>query len=82
MGSAAGEHRQRDRAEPVRELARRRLSRRGDDADHGAPVLVREPELGGDYRGDGNAFEANGYDGLAEGVPPVRHDHISSAREG
>lgn len=36
----------------------------------------------GDYRGDGNAYESNEYDGVDAGVPPVRHDHISSAAEG
>ena len=36
----------------------------------------------GDYRGDGNAYGANDYAGLDAGVPPVRHDHISSAPEG
>ena len=36
----------------------------------------------GDYRGDGNAYGANDYDGVDAGVPPVRHDHISSAPEG
>jgi hypothetical protein len=36
----------------------------------------------GDYRGDGNAYGSNDYDGIDEGVPPVRHDHISSAPEG
>ncbi len=32
----------------------------------------------GDYRGDGNVYGSNRYDG----VTPVRHDHISSAPEG
>ncbi|HWM10354.1 MAG TPA: hypothetical protein VNO82_13465 [Solirubrobacteraceae bacterium] len=36
----------------------------------------------GDYRGDGNAFGANDYAGVDAGVPSVRHDHISTAREG
>jgi hypothetical protein len=36
----------------------------------------------GDYRGDGNAYESNDYDGVDAGAPPVRHDHISSAAEG
>ena len=36
----------------------------------------------GDYRGDGNAYGANDYAGVDAGVPPVRHDHISSAPEG
>jgi hypothetical protein len=36
----------------------------------------------GDYRGDGNAYGSNDYDGVDAGVPPVRHDHISSAPEG
>ena len=36
----------------------------------------------GDYRGDGNAYGANDYDGVDAGVPPIRHDHISSAPEG
>jgi hypothetical protein len=36
----------------------------------------------GDYRGDGNAYGSNDYDGVDEGVPPVRHDHIGSALEG
>jgi hypothetical protein len=36
----------------------------------------------GDYRGDGNAYGSNDYAGVDAGVPPVRHDHISSAPEG
>jgi hypothetical protein len=36
----------------------------------------------GDYRGDGNAYGSNDYDGIDAGVPPVRHDHMSSAPEG
>jgi hypothetical protein len=36
----------------------------------------------GDYRGDGNAYGSNDYTGVDAGVPPVRHDHISSAPEG
>ena len=36
----------------------------------------------GDYRGDGNVYGSNVYDGVDAGVPPVRHDHISSAPEG
>jgi hypothetical protein len=30
----------------------------------------------GDYRGNGNAYDSNGY---GEGVTPVRHDHLSEA---
>jgi hypothetical protein len=33
----------------------------------------------GDYRGNGNAYDSNGY---GDGVTPVRHDHLSSAAEG
>jgi hypothetical protein len=36
----------------------------------------------GDYRGNGNAYGSNDYDGLDAGVPAVRHDHISSAPGG
>jgi hypothetical protein len=36
----------------------------------------------GDYRGNGNAYGSNDYEGVAAGVPRVRHDHISSASEG
>jgi hypothetical protein len=36
----------------------------------------------GDYRGNGNAYGSNDYDGVDAGVPAVRHDHISSAPEG
>ena len=36
----------------------------------------------GDYRGDGNVYGSNDYDGVDPGVPPVRHEHIGSAPEG
>lgn len=36
----------------------------------------------GDYRGNGNAYVANDYGGIDAGAQPVRHDHLSSAREG
>ncbi len=36
----------------------------------------------GDYRGDGNVYGSNDYEGVDTGVPPVRHDHIGSAQEG
>jgi hypothetical protein len=35
----------------------------------------------GDYRGDGNAFEANDYSGLDPGAATVRRDHLSTARD-
>jgi hypothetical protein len=34
----------------------------------------------GDYRGRGNAYYANDYGDLEEGVPQVRDDHLSEAR--
>jgi hypothetical protein len=36
----------------------------------------------GDYRGDGNAAYANDYGGIAPGAVAVRHDHLSTFREG
>ena len=38
----------------------------------------------GDYRGNGNRFYANDYDGIADGARAVRREHLSSAgpREG
>jgi hypothetical protein len=35
----------------------------------------------GDYRGNGNAFEANDYSGVDPGAATVRHDHLSTARD-
>ncbi len=36
----------------------------------------------GDYRGNGNAAQGNDYRGIDPGAQAVRHDHLSSAREG
>jgi hypothetical protein len=36
----------------------------------------------GDYRGKENAIYDNDYAGVSGGADPVRHDHLSSAREG
>jgi hypothetical protein len=36
----------------------------------------------GDYRGNANAYDSNDYRGIDPGAQPVRHDHLSSAREG
>ena len=36
----------------------------------------------GDYQGSGNAFYGNDYRGVDPGAGEVRHDHLSSAREG
>jgi hypothetical protein len=36
----------------------------------------------GDYRGDGNAAYGNDYSRVDPGAPPVRTDHLSTAREG
>jgi hypothetical protein len=36
----------------------------------------------GDYRGNGNAESANDFSGIDAGAQPVRHDHLSTARDG
>jgi hypothetical protein len=36
----------------------------------------------GDYRGSGNAYVGNDYEGIDAGAEAVRTDHLSSAREG
>jgi hypothetical protein len=36
----------------------------------------------GDYRGNGNAYYANDYRGIARGAAAVSHDHLQSLREG
>jgi hypothetical protein len=36
----------------------------------------------GDYRGNGNTESANDFSGLDAGAQPLRHDHLSTARDG
>ena len=48
LGPPPGERRQRDRAQPLRVLVRRRLPRRGHAAHHRAPQPLHGPEVDGD----------------------------------
>ena len=85
LGPPAGERRQRDRGQPLRELARRRLPRRGDHAHDGAPQHVRRPGVGGDRRLPRRRQPLSTATTSAASAPAaqaVRHDHLSSIREG
>ena len=82
LGRPPGERRQRDRGQPLREPARRRLPRRGDDAHDRAAELVRRPDVGrrsATTAATGTPSTATTTRGRPRGV---RHDHLSSAREG
>ena len=85
MGPAAGQRRQRDRGQPLRELARRRLPRRGDHAARPCAAARSASRLGRRSATTSVAATASTPTtsaGSAPSAQAVRHDHLSSIREG
>ena len=81
LGPAAGERRQRDRAQPLRELAGRRIPRRGDDAHHRAREHLRQSDLGRRSATTGaTATRSTATTTVISATRPIRrHEHLGPA---